>query len=96
MRTLANETGPFGIRVHAVCPTGINTPMLNNQTAYSNFGEHGTRDEMVSAFRDLHLLPLGLLEPDDVSNAVLYLASDEARALTGVALPVDAGVCVRL
>jgi (+)-trans-carveol dehydrogenase len=54
-----------------------------------------TRDEVAPAFQTLNALPVPWVEPIDISNAVLFLASDEARYITGVTLPVDAGVLVK-
>jgi SDR family mycofactocin-dependent oxidoreductase len=94
MRTLANELGPHNIRVNSVCPGLINTDMMMNAETYAMFRpdlEHPTLEDARQVFRAMQLLPLDWLEPRDVSNAIAFLASDEARAITGVALPVDGG-----
>lgn len=94
MRTLANELGPHNIRVNTVCPGLINTDMMMNDGTYAMFRpdvEHPTLDDAKAVFRTMQLLPLDWLEPRDVSNAIAFLVSDEARAITGVALPVDGG-----
>jgi SDR family mycofactocin-dependent oxidoreductase len=94
MRTLANELGPHNIRVNTVCPGLINTDMMMNDETYAMFlpdAEHPTLEEAKAVFRTMQLLPLDWLEPRDVSNAIAFLVSDEARAITGVALPVDGG-----
>ena len=85
MRTLAVELAPHSIRVNTVHPTGVNTPMVINDftAAFLADPEAATNVQ--------NLLPVELLEPVDISNAVLWLASDEARYVTGVCLPVDAG-----
>ncbi len=94
MRTLANELGPHNIRVNSVCPGLINTDMMMNDQTYAMFCpdlEQPTLQDAKEVFRKMQLLPLDWLEPRDVSNAIAFLVSDEARAITGVALPVDGG-----
>jgi SDR family mycofactocin-dependent oxidoreductase len=94
MRTLALELAPHSIRVNSVHPTSVNTDMIQNEVTYKLFRpdlEHPTRDDAGEAFRSLNALPVRWVEPIDVSNAVLWLASDEARYVTGVTLPIDAG-----
>jgi SDR family mycofactocin-dependent oxidoreductase len=94
MRTLANELGPHNIRVNTVCPGLINTDMMMNDETYAMFRpdvEHPTLEDAKAVFQTMQLLPLDWLEPRDVSNAIAFLVSDDARAITGVALPVDGG-----
>jgi len=57
--------------------------------------ENPTADDMAEAARAVNALPIPWMEPADISNAVLWLASDEARYVTGVALPVDAGIVIK-
>ena len=98
MRTLANELGPHNIRVNSVCPGLINTDMMMNDETYAMFRPDvadPTLDDAREAFRAMQLLPFDWLEPRDVSNAIAFLVSGEARAITGVALPVDGGQLVR-
>ena len=94
MRTFAVELGEHSIRVNAVCPTNVNTPMFMNDGTMKLFRpdlqQPGPEDLKVAA-QFMHVLPIGWVEPADISNAVLFLASDEARYITGVPLPVDAG-----
>ena len=98
MRSLANEVGVLGIRVNAVCPGGVDNTMMNNPAMYATMagGGEGSRDQMLAAVAGISLLPGGMIENDDVANAVLWLASEESRWVTGVALPVDAGIYVKL
>jgi (+)-trans-carveol dehydrogenase/(-)-trans-carveol dehydrogenase len=94
MRTLANELARHMIRVNSVHPTQVDTPMIMNEATFSLFlpdMEHPTRDDFAPASQATNMLPIPWVEPVDVSNAVIFLASDEARYITGVALPVDAG-----
>lgn len=98
MRALANEVAPQGIRVNCVNPTNVDTPLLFNDAIYRLFRpdlESPGREDVVDIMRGMHALDTGWVQPDDVSNAVLFLASEEARFVTGVALPVDAGALVR-
>jgi NAD(P)-dependent dehydrogenase (short-subunit alcohol dehydrogenase family) len=94
MRTLALELAPHFIRVNSVHPTGVNTPMVQNEPTMRVFlpgVENPTAEQYAEAMGALNALPIPWVEPRDVSNAVLFLASDEARYITGVTLPVDAG-----
>ena len=98
MRTLANELGPLGIRVNSVCPGLVSTDMMMNDDLYALFRPDvasPTLEDARPVFRGKQLLPLDWLEPRDVSNAVAFLVGDEARAITGVALPVDGGQLAR-
>ncbi|SEO53789.1 mycofactocin-coupled SDR family oxidoreductase [Trujillonella endophytica] len=98
MRALANEVAPQGIRVNCVNPTNVDTPLLFNDAIYRLFRpdlEAPGREDVVEIMRGMHALDTGWVEPDDVSNAVLFLASEEARYITGIALPVDAGALNR-
>jgi (+)-trans-carveol dehydrogenase len=98
MRTLAVELAPHLIRVNSVHPTTVNTPMVDNEQTRQLFlgGAAEPSDEaFAAAIGTLNLLPVPWVEAVDVSNAVLFLASDEARYVTGVTLPVDAGSTIK-
>jgi (+)-trans-carveol dehydrogenase len=94
MRTLALELAPYLIRVNSVHPTGVNTPMVDNEASMRLFlpdAENPTLEQYAEVMGSLNALPIPWVEARDISNAVLFLASDEARYITGVTLPVDAG-----
>ncbi|MEV1129133.1 mycofactocin-coupled SDR family oxidoreductase [Agromyces sp. NPDC049794] len=96
MRTLALELAPDMIRVNSVHPTSVDTDMIQNDVIYALFApdlapEQRTREALAERFTTLNALPIPWVEAVDISNAVLFLASDEARYITGVTLPVDAG-----
>lgn len=94
MRATALELAPYGIRSNAVCPGFIDTAMTDWQGSYDMTGGHegSTREEHEqNAFHWPALAGRGLLEPSAVSDAVLWLASDEAQHVTGLAVPVDGG-----
>ncbi|WP_345771861.1 mycofactocin-coupled SDR family oxidoreductase [Geodermatophilus sabuli] len=94
MRTWANWLAPHGVRVTCVNPSGVATPMLLNPAVAALFG--GDAETPPKPAQDVaNLLDVTLVQPEDVSAAVAFLASDEARYITGVALPVDAGMLVR-
>lgn len=90
MRLYANVLAPHRIRVNTLHPTGVNTPMVVNEP-FSRWGE-GAFGE---ASGIQNALPVNLVEPEDIANAAVWLCSDEARYVTGVTLPVDAGFTVR-
>jgi SDR family mycofactocin-dependent oxidoreductase len=87
MRTFATTLAPHSIRVNTVHPTGVNTPMIVNEFMQQWLAEagEGIGDALTN------LLPVDMVEPVDISNAILFLVSDEGRYVTGVTLPVDAG-----
>ncbi len=95
MRTFATWLAPHGIRVTCVNPSGVATPMVLNPAVEALFGGPLTEDGGKSPEDVANLLDVTLVDPEDVSAAVAFLASDEARYVTGVALPVDAGMLVR-
>jgi (+)-trans-carveol dehydrogenase len=94
MRSLAAELAPHHIRVNAVHPTTVDTDMVRNDAILKLFRpntDSPTVDDAIPAFRTLNMLPIPWVESIDISNAVLFLASDESRYITSVSLPVDAG-----
>lgn len=94
MRTLANELAPHNIRVNSVHPTNVDTPMIQNDNVRAAFRpdlEHVSREEFAESACSMNMLPIPWVDPVDVANACLFLASDEARYITAVTLPVDAG-----
>ena len=91
MRALANELGPKGVRVNSLHPTGVPTPMLAGMTPLTAYIDDAPRTR---ALFD-NTLPVNLIELDDVSDAVLFLASDESRFVTGSTMTVDAGASSR-
>ena len=98
MRTLALELAPHFIRVNSIHPTQVDTPMIQNEPTWRLFRpdlEHPTEADFAPASQAMNALPIPWVEPVDISNAVLYLASDESRYVTGVALPVDAGAVIK-
>jgi (+)-trans-carveol dehydrogenase len=99
MRSLAVELGQHGIRVNSVHPTNVNTPMFMNEGTFKMFRPDlenpGPDDVAAVAAQFMHVLPVGWVEPEDVSNAIAFLVSDEARYITGVTLPVDAGALIK-
>jgi SDR family mycofactocin-dependent oxidoreductase len=86
MRIYANNLAQHNIRVNTVHPTGVNTTMINNPAVEEVFAAH---PELTTAVTNA--LPVSMIEPIDVSNAIAWLVSDDARYVTGVTLPVDAG-----
>ncbi|RBY83655.1 SDR family mycofactocin-dependent oxidoreductase [Geodermatophilus sp. TF02-6] len=98
MRTLANELGPYSIRVNTIHPTNVDTIMIQNPGTWAMFSPgdpEPSQEKAMPGFLSLNTLPVPWVEPVDISNAVLFLASDEARYVTGVTFPVDAGAYVK-
>jgi (+)-trans-carveol dehydrogenase len=95
MKTLANELAPDMIRVNSLLPTSVNTDMIHNKAMYDLFApdiDQPTKEQVAERFTTLNALPIPWVDARDISNAVLFLASDEGRYITGVPLPVDAGM----
>jgi SDR family mycofactocin-dependent oxidoreductase len=98
MRSFAVELGQHSIRVNAVHPSQVNTPMTMNDLTFRLFRpdlENPGPEDFAPFSQMTHTLPVPWVEPIDISNAVLFLASDEARYITGVSLPVDAGALLK-
>jgi SDR family mycofactocin-dependent oxidoreductase len=92
IRTLVNEVSQHGIRVNTVHPNSVDTNMIMNEATYRLFDPaNPTRERFGEIFSTLNPMGVKWVEPVDVSNAVLYLASDESRYVTGAMIPVDAG-----
>lgn len=94
MRALAAELAPHNIRVNCIHPTTVDTPMIDNVETRELFlpgVDNPSREVASELMKGLNALPVPWIEDIDVSNAAPWLASDEARYVTGVALPIDAG-----
>ncbi|HEY3716452.1 MAG TPA: mycofactocin-coupled SDR family oxidoreductase [Jatrophihabitantaceae bacterium] len=89
MRTYAVALGDEGIRVNTVHPTGVRTPMVMNDF----FGEYMRAHPKIAASSQ-NRLPVQVVEPSDISRAILFLVSDDGRYVTGSEYRVDAGVCI--
>jgi SDR family mycofactocin-dependent oxidoreductase len=91
MRAYANLLGRHSIRVNTVHPTGVNTPMVANAQFAAYAEEH---PEVMGLMQNL--LPVPLIEPEDITRAIIWLASDDGRYVTGATIPVDAGFTARI
>ena len=99
MKSLALELAPEWIRVNSVNPTSVLTRMVDNEATYRAMRpdlENPTLDDAIEPLTSLNAIPVPWVESIDVSNAVLFLASDEARYVTGVSLPIDLGATAGL
>jgi SDR family mycofactocin-dependent oxidoreductase len=98
IKSVGLEMAPNFIRVNAVVLGAVRTPMIVNDQLKSIFipGKTDVTDaEMEQALAATHPMPVGWAEPDDVSDAVVFLASDDSRYVTGTAIAVDAGTLLR-
>ncbi|WP_333890515.1 mycofactocin-coupled SDR family oxidoreductase [Mycolicibacterium gadium] len=94
-RTLANELGPQRIRVNTVHPGAVGTAMVLNDATFRRLCPdvpNPTAADAAEVLKARNLLPVGWVEPVDIANAVVFLASDEARYITGTQLVIDAGL----
>lgn len=98
MNSLANELAPQWIRVNSIHPGNIRTPMIDNEQFHRTLRPDLTDPTMADAgavIGHFHMLPVPYFEARAVSNAVLFLASDESQYITGAALPIDAGAVAK-
>jgi SDR family mycofactocin-dependent oxidoreductase len=96
--SLAKEVAPYNIRVNVIAPGTVDTDMVQNPGLRKLFRpdlEAPTREDVAPVFQDMSILSVPWVDPVDISNALLFLSSDEARYITGVVLPVDAGSWIR-
>jgi (+)-trans-carveol dehydrogenase len=94
-KTAANELAPYKIRVNMICPSTVATPMVLNDALYRLFRpdlENPTVDDAAEVFTQMNPLGEPWADPVDISNAVVWLCSEQARTVTGIVLPVDLGV----
>jgi SDR family mycofactocin-dependent oxidoreductase len=89
-KSWAIELAPYGIRVNSIHPTGVNTPMNDGLAALE-----GLTPKEIAERSAGNLLPVPWIEPEDVAHAVIYLASDRARYVTGAPFVIDAGLLSR-
>jgi NAD(P)-dependent dehydrogenase (short-subunit alcohol dehydrogenase family) len=97
-KAVALELAGFGVTVNAVAPGNVSTDMIHNETLYRMMRpdlEHPTREDVTGPMSSLHAQPVPWVEPEDVTAAVLFLASDAARYITGSVIDVDAGASAR-
>jgi SDR family mycofactocin-dependent oxidoreductase len=95
VKSLAQEVAGNGITVNAVCPTSVDTTMIQNEAAYKLFAPDvagPSREDAAPAFRSMNSIPIPWVETVDISNAMAFLCSDEARYITGETLAVAAGM----
>ena len=98
MISLANEFAQYSIRVNSVHPSATLTPMIDNNAVAKSFAPAAvdpTIQQFGELFSGLNLLPVPWCQPEDIANAVAWLASDDSRYVTGIQLPVDAGYMAR-
>jgi NAD(P)-dependent dehydrogenase (short-subunit alcohol dehydrogenase family) len=99
MKVLALDLGEHRIRVNSINPSTVDTPMIQNEPTYRLFvpDREGpiSREEFEEIARPLHALPIPYISVDDVSELVLWLASDASRHMTGTAIRLDAGAGIK-
>ena len=97
-KSVALELAGFGVTVNAIAPGNVSTPMIHNDILYRLIRpdlDHPTADDVAPAMAVLHGQPVPWLEPEEISAAVVYLASESARHITGSVIDVDAGASAR-
>ncbi len=97
-KSVAYELAAFGVTVNAIAPGNVSTPMIHNDVLYGLMRpdlEHPTREDVAPGMAGLHVQPVPWIEPEDITAAVVYLASESARYVTGSVIDVDAGASAR-
>jgi NAD(P)-dependent dehydrogenase (short-subunit alcohol dehydrogenase family) len=89
MRVYANLLAQQSIRVNSIHPTGVETPMINNEFTRGWLAKMAAESNSPGSMGNA--MPVEVLQPEDIANAVAWLVSDQARYITGITLPVDAG-----
>ncbi|MFR9803701.1 mycofactocin-coupled SDR family oxidoreductase [Pseudonocardia sp. RS010] len=95
VRSFALELAPRNIRVNVVEPGNVDTDMIHNDTLYKRARpdlDLATREDVAAAFQAMNVMPVPWVQPVDISEAVVWLASDASRFVTGIELPVDSGL----
>ncbi len=98
MKAAAHELAPHFIRVNTIHPSSVDTPMIMNDALFRVFRpdlENPSIDDAKDILQLLNLMPIPYIDSSEISNAVVFLASDQARFITGVSLPVDAGGSIK-
>lgn len=94
VKSVAREVAGNGVTVNCVCPTNVDTDMIHNEQFYALFApgvDNPSKEDVIPGFQSLNAVPVPWIEAIDISNAMMFLASDEARYITGEALHVSAG-----
>ena len=97
-KSVALEMARFGVTVNAIAPGNVSTPMIHNETLYRVARpdlEHPTADDIAPALAALHVQPVPWLEPEEITAAVVYLASEAGRHITGSVIDIDAGASAK-
>ncbi len=97
-KSVALELAGFGVTVNAIAPGNISTPMIHNDALYALMRpdlDHPTREDVAPAMAGLHAQPVPWIEPEEITAAVVFLASEGARHITGSVIDVDAGASAR-
>jgi len=94
VKTLALEVAAHGITVNAICPTTVDTPMAHNEAFYGLFApemSNPTRDDVAGRYAGINPIPVSWLDPSEVSAAVVFLSSDDARHISGSTQDINCG-----
>lgn len=97
-KSLALEVAAHGVTVNVICPSSVNTDMMHNDASYKLFRpdlDAPTREDALPSFTAANVIPVPWVEPVDISRAIMFLVSDDARYITGETLAVAAGVNAR-
>ena len=98
VKCAAHDLAPHGVTVNAIAPGNVDTPMIQNDAIRQLMRpdlENPSREDAAAAFQGLHVIPIPWVEPEEITRAVLFLAAEEARGISGTVMSIDAGASAR-
>ena len=99
VKCAAYDFAQYGVTVNAIAPGNVDTPMIQNDSIRKLMRpelDNPTREDAAEAFQRLHVLPLPWVEPEEITRAVLFLAAEEARGISGTVMSIDCGASARV
>ena len=99
VKCAAHDLAAYGITVNAIAPGNVDTPMIQNDSIRKLMRpelESPTREDAAVAFQRLHVIPIPWMEVEEISRAVLFLAAEQARGISGTVMSIDAGASARV
>ncbi len=99
VKCAAHDFAQHGVTVNAIAPGNVDTPMIQNESIRRLMRpdlDHPTREDAAAAFERLHVIPIPWVEPEEITRAVLFLAAEEARGISGTVMSIDAGASARV
>lgn len=93
-KSVALEMGPYNVTANAICPTAVRTPMFMSEGQWETMvppGEKPTEEAVSTVIKSIHALPVHWIEPEDIADGIVFLCTDDAKYISGIALDIQAG-----